>query len=170
MQHEPENLKWLVDRVERLNPHIIIEIGVREGGTLKFWEQLIGQGLGDVVIGVDIEPRILWDYELSTKNIIIIRGDSLDCSMLRKVTCILGNRKADFLYLDADDSNVLHDFTNYSPFVRKGGIIGIHDFNLGTQKHFPGMPPYVSNLYSLLKGKKEYDNRGKGVMIWYKEV
>jgi len=168
VQHEIENLKWLVDKVEELCPHVIIEIGVREGGTLKFWEQLIGQTCDDLLIGVDIHPKIRWGWESSPKSIKIVQGNSLELDTIGKVATLLGSRLADFLYLDADDSNILHDFTNYSPFVREGGIVGVHDFNLGTQKHFPETPPYISNLYSLLKGRKEYDDRDKGVVIWYK--
>ena len=42
---------------------------------------------------------------------------------------ILGKRKIDLLFIDADHSyaGVKQDFNMYSPLVRKGGIIALHD-------------------------------------------
>ena len=152
----------LVNMVETLKPHVIIEIGVQYGGSLKFWEQLLQPG--DLLIGVDIlTPQISWDWPASDLDIVMITGDSTELDTVSQVVEQLENKQADFLYLDGDHSldTIQKDFKNYSPLVRSGGIVGFHD--LYTDHKNP------KKVFDTLQGrKKEWHLGGQGTGIWWK--
>lgn len=127
---DPAELFWLVNLVKKLNPKIVIEIGVEDGGTLKFWEQLLPEG--GLLIGIDIcdpKNKVAWDWRGSNREIHLIDGNSGDVKVLQKVHQILGKREADFLFIDGEHSDeaVRRDFSLYSGFVRSGGLVGFHD-------------------------------------------
>lgn len=168
----------LVNIVENLNPHIIIEIGVEFGGSLKFWEQLLKPG--DMLIGVDIlVPRISWDWTNSDIDIVMITGNSTEpetvTQMIEQLALVsmadaikdkqleMDYVQADFLYLDGDHSldTVQKDFKNYSPLVRSGGIVGFHDLHTDH-----GNPKKV---FDQLQGRKEvWHLGGQGTGLWWK--
>lgn len=124
---------WLVSKVEQMSPHIIIEIGTGEGGTLRVWERIIDAG--DLVISIDIRPDvdrlIQWNYKNSDRQIILTTGDSTDSNIVKLVEQTLAGRKADFLFIDGGHTYeiVSKDFRNYIPFVRIGGLVGFHDLS-----------------------------------------
>ena len=171
----------LVNYAEALNPQVIIEIGVQEGRSLKLWEQILPpRGL---LIGIDINPRtyeyIRWDWRNSDRRIELIIGDgSCDGTHIGDSTCpltvekvrqILGDRKVDVLFIDGGHaySDVKSDFQNYSPFVRKGGIVGFHDIKPEAE---PGIAKF---FFRELKGKKESleeeGSQAYGTGVWFKE-
>lgn len=147
----PDELFWMVNKVESLNPHTIIEIGVERGGSLKFWEQVVEPE--DLVIGVDINPKvgtsfIQWAWRNSDRNMKIVIGDSTKDETVGIVRKHLAGRKVNFLFIDGDhkgDSPML-DFKRYVSFVRSGGIVGFHDIWLELEPR---------NLFRSLEGKKE---------------
>jgi len=153
---------WMVEKAESTTPHCILEIGVKYGGSLKFWERLVLPN--DLVIGVDNNPDTLnyrrWKWENSNREIHVIIGDSRDAETVEKVKKILDGRKVDFLFIDGGhgihegpiggrqvcvDSIPAKDFKNYSPFVRSGGIVLVADLG----------EPCPMKLWNSLEGKKE---------------
>jgi len=152
---------WLVNEVEKINPHVIIEIGVRRGGSLKFWEQVVQPG--DLVIGVDINPQVEWETVFSHRKVVVIRGDSRQESTVKRVAETLGGKQADFLFIDGQHSyeTCLSDFNKYSGFVRKGGIVGFHDLCSSFK--------YPKKVFDMLKGRKKEKLQGRGTGIWWKE-
>lgn len=122
-----EEFWWLIRQVQDLSPHVIMEVGVHHGGSLKFWEQILQPG--DLLIGVDYEPQLDWDVSKSDRRIIIYKGRSEDSSTVQAVRESLGGREADFIFLDGSHeySVVSWDFENYSPLLRAGGLLAIHD-------------------------------------------
>jgi len=174
IRHE---FRWMVEKAESTNPHVILEIGVKYGGSLKFWERLVLPN--DLVIGVDNNPDTLiyrrWKWENSNREIHVIIGDSRDPKTVRKVEKILNGRLADFLFIDGGhgvhegpiggvrhcvDSIPEKDFKNYSPFVRSGGIVLVADLG----------EPCPLDLWNSLTGKKEKygDHPSLGHGAWWK--
>jgi len=153
-----EEFYWLLNKVEALSPRSIIEIGVEFGGSLKFWEQILSPG--DLLIGIDYAPQIDWDWEGSDREIVIIKGRSESSSTVERVKEILGERKADFLFIDATHTPeaARQDWLNYGQFLRSGGIVGFHDLSL------------VQEFYDTLEGRKEKSLRTIGTGIWWKEA
>lgn len=107
----------------------ILELGVAEGGTLKIWEKLLPQNKNSLLVGVDIDPKITWDYKDSIVNIQIVTGPSEKDSTREAVKKILNGRKVDFLFIDTRHWNdaVKIDLYEYGGFVRDDGIIAFHD-------------------------------------------
>ncbi|MCW4051237.1 MAG: class I SAM-dependent methyltransferase [Candidatus Bathyarchaeota archaeon] len=160
-----EEFFWLVNEVEKIDPHIIIEIGVQYGGSLKFWEQLVKPG--DLVIGLDnrldLSKVMSWDYERSDRNVVLVVGNSMASETVEKVRGNLGEREADFLFIDGGHSfkAVSSDFENYSKFVREGGLVAFHDLYLEAG--------YPKKFFDTLKGKKrECHADYYGVGVWWK--
>jgi predicted O-methyltransferase YrrM len=55
---------------------------------------------------------------------------------------ILDDRKVDFLFIDGDHTyeGVTRDFEMYSPLVKRGGIIAIHDIVPASPENVGGVP------------------------------
>jgi cephalosporin hydroxylase len=134
--HHAGDLYWMVNKVEQLKPHKILEIGVCNGGSLRFWAELADL----FAVGVDINPDIVnsipWDWKSNAKTHLII-GDSTDLNTIEKVKKTVGG-VIDFLYIDGnhDYSHVQQDFLNYSKLVRTGGIVGFHDLDVPDTRKF----------------------------------
>jgi hypothetical protein len=177
-QRLPE-FQWLVNEVTQLNPlHVILEIGVMRGGSLKFWEQLVQPD--DLVIGVDNDVwtedlvKSQWDWEHSDRNIKIIIGDSRAKTTIDRVKEALYGRLVDFLFIDGGhgcapqhnpyvrlpciDNTPKRDFENYSPFVRSGGLVCVADLG----------EPCCNDTYEALTGKKKKLVGQDGHGLWWK--
>lgn len=158
----PAPLFWLVNKVEQVSPHVIIEIGIGIGGGMKVWEQLLDPG--DLYIGVDrrpkIEEEIFWDWRNSNRRIEIVIGDSTIPETALKVGEILSYRKVDFLYIDGSHSYeaAKADFKNYMPFVRSGGLVGFHDVESHLEQK-TGEATAVKKFFDELGGRKETSSR-----------
>lgn len=157
---DPAELLWLVNLVEKTNPKIIIEIGVQNGGSLKFWEQLLPEG--GVLIGIDTnnpQKVVGWDWRESNREIHLIEGNSGDAGVVLKVHKILGQKEADFLFIDGEHSDeaVQRDFSLYVGFVRSGGLVGFHDI-------YEAM-----NFFRFLAGMKSVAHNKIGTGVWYKD-
>lgn len=69
------------------------------------------------------------------------------------------NLAIDLLFIDADHSykGVSSDWKNWSPFVRKGGVIVFHDYYTDTKKYgHPGVRRFVNELTADPKVKKNF--------------
>lgn len=62
----------------------------------------------------------------------LLKADSHRKETLEKIKEILDGELLDFLFIDADHSyeGVKMDFEMYSPLVKPGGIIALHDIHL----------------------------------------
>ena len=160
----PDEFYWLVNLVETLNPKTIIEIGVADGGSLKFWEQLLPEN--GLLIGVDICDSVRWDYRNSDRRIHLVEGDSRSTETILKVKQLLSGASIDFLYIDGDHGYeyVKTDFLNYSPLVRSKGLVGFHDISLHETHEGP------TRFFNEIEGKKDaleiQPDMGTGV--WWK--
>ncbi len=126
-QH-PEELGWLLDQVKKLNPKIILEIGVQNGGTSICWLDILPDD--GLLIGVDIiqkRPHMEGLDENYKFKFILKDSNSTNC--YNKVINILVNKYIDFLFIDGshDYYQIKKDYELYKHLVRSGGIIAFHD-------------------------------------------
>lgn len=128
-----DELWEVVQELQSRGVRSMIEIGVSRGGSMWIWNLATQQGQ---TIGVDNEDRItssqepiFWEF---TPNITYIVGDSHSSEIIQQVASVLNGAQVDFLWIDGDHSykGCKADFENYSSFVKPGGLIGIHDYNL----------------------------------------
>lgn len=123
----------------RSKPKIILEIGTYDGGTLFFLSKfaspdatIITMDLPLVRDGAGYTPTKIPFYKSfksQNQKIYFIRDNSRSISTIEKVKKIINEKKIDVLFIDGDHSyeGVKKDFENYSPFVKKGGLIAFHD-------------------------------------------
>lgn len=126
----PEELYWLVNKVEQLHPKTILEIGTEFGGTFKFWEQVLPEN--GLLIGIDLNHR--FNITKSNKNIQLITGDSTKPKTYGEFLKVLSTTKpnfVDFIFIDGghDENTVTNDFNIYKKHLSKGGMIAFHDIN-----------------------------------------
>lgn len=117
-------LLWLLEKLQMINPKVILEIGVHQGYSIEVWKRAFKPAL---TIGIETDIHAL-DY----KDFVLINLDSHSPKALRRVGVLLSHNKylkLDFLFIDGDHTyeGVKKDFEMYSPLVRKGGIIAFDD-------------------------------------------
>lgn len=122
-------IEMIRDLVKERNIENALEIGMAHGGTLQIWRDYCK----GKIIGVDLpQAEIFHENNLDKfKSCYLIEGNSHDPKTLERVKNILGDEKLGMLYIDGDHSyiGVKKDFEMYSPLVRNGGLIILHDTN-----------------------------------------
>ncbi len=119
---DPLELWPVVQRLNALHPVRTLEIGVQYGGTTRFWQLLT---VGPVVaIDMDIS-QLTVDFSDYTPPL-FIQGDSTARETVEKAR---ERAPYDFLWIDGGHTHgiAMADWDNYSPMVRPGGLVGIHD-------------------------------------------
>lgn len=135
----PLEIEQLYLTVCDLKPRRVLEVGTAEGGTLYLWIQAATADA--TIISVDLpggrfgggypECRTAL-YEAFTRTeqtLHLLRADSHDPRTVEQVRQILADEPVDLLFIDADHTyeGVKTDFLQYSPMVRRGGLIAFHD-------------------------------------------
>lgn len=125
-------LEQLVEIVKRLKPSRVLEIGSQDGGTLWAWSQVAADDA--VLVSVDLpDPSYqhtpMRRHKRGDQVLAVIQADSTDPATAYLAESALGNEPVDFLFIDADHSYeaVSRDWANYSPLVRPGGVVALHD-------------------------------------------
>jgi cephalosporin hydroxylase len=119
---DPAELCQVVERLNVLRPSRTLEIGVQYGGTTRFW-QLLTAGS---VVAVDMDTsQVVVDFSDHAPPL-FIQGDSTNPETIAKVRELA---PYDFLWIDGGHTHEIarSDWDNYSPMVRPGGLVGIHD-------------------------------------------
>jgi cephalosporin hydroxylase len=118
---------WFYRAVEKIEPKVIVEIGIKEGGNLQIMSTHLPQD--GLAIGIDPRQDIPWDLSDLECKPVHIQGDSHSPETLKQLKALLQKKKIDVLFIDGDHSTqgMLADFKDYSPLVKKGGIIAVHD-------------------------------------------
>jgi glycosyltransferase involved in cell wall biosynthesis len=126
-----DELAWLVDKVKKLNPTAILEIGIESGGTLKIWEQLLKQEKNSILIGIDLSPNMQWDITQSKVSVTVLKGDAHTPEVIHEVIEIIKDRKFDFIFIDSTHTPkaVRLETETYKNFLKPCGVIGYHDIN-----------------------------------------
>jgi len=139
---KPKQIRWEITEtakiVENLKPKTVLEIGTAKGGTLFLWSRLASEDATIVSIDMPWEngggyPN--WKTDLYQKfsspkqKLTLLRADSHQTSTLENLRSIIAKDEIDLLFIDGDHTydGVKKDYEMYSPLVRDGGIIAMHD-------------------------------------------
>ena len=174
--HSKGEFKELINFLEELKPRVILEIGTHRGGTFKFFARIIPKD--GLLIGIEPDRDHLSSrYPLPKKEIHLVRGFSWEGEVLGEVKKILGKRRIDFLYIDADHRyrRVKEDFELYSPLLSKTGVIGFHDIRTPKKEKYQsfGVKCFFDEVRKGSKSKeilfgKDYEG-SDGIGLLFKE-
>ncbi len=129
----------LLGVLRRARPRVMMEIGTALGGTLFMFMRVAADDARAVSVdlpggggggGYRVERIPLYKaLALPLQQVELIRDDSHDPLVLRRVQDWLAGDQLDFLMIDGDHSyeGVKQDYEFYSPLVRPGGLIAFHD-------------------------------------------
>lgn len=119
-----------LELINALKPSLVMEIGSGSSGT----QFLLGQALPsvDTIFALDLKvwhQKLLKHFSRPELRRICIEGSSYSPSTVERVRKLLDGRSIDVLFIDGDHryEGVRADFEAYSPFVRPGGLIALHD-------------------------------------------
>jgi|SRR5579862_1190851 len=152
---QTDEILWLLGHIRREAPRTIVEIGTDEGGTLFLWSRAAPSDA--VLVAVDTRPLgplgRLSRYALVRRAFarngqrieFLLPRDSHDPATVEELRAILSGVPIDFLFIDGDHTydGVRCDFELYSPLVRPGGIIALHDI---ASTIAPGVSRFWSEL------------------------
>ncbi len=169
----------------KIKPKLILEIGTYDGGTLFFLSKFAHPDATIITIdlpiirqGAGYSPAKIPFYKaFKSKNqkIHFIRENSHTIAAITKVQKILKRKKIDVLFIDGDHTykGVKKDYENFSPFVRKGGLIAFHDI----VEHPNELKCEVDRFWNEIKENCEYrefiSEKGKkwaGIGLIYKNT
>ena len=159
--------------LKRKNRGICAEIGLGFYGSTHFlWRQIFKE-----VITLEYQIDRIFAFRenlhkfyskpiLNDKKSKFVFGKSHDPSTVKKLMQILGNKKLDMLFIDGGHNfeEVFSDFHVYQSFVRKGGIIALHDcLNNISGKGVYKFINHIQKLQSKIKFKKIIHSRSLGI-------
>jgi len=153
----------LVKAVKDLQPKIVLEIGTAGGGTLFYWTQAAAKDA--TLISIDLpfgrfgagylptKAKFLEGLAKEQQKIFLIPGDSHLDETKAKLEKILAGRQIDFMFIDGDHTyeGARADFFRYSPLVRSGGLIALHDIvyhQFDTDAQVYKLWPEIKKLYA----------------------
>lgn len=135
-QQKYTELELLLDLVRSRDVHHVVEIGGMYGGTLWALRQVAtgkcicvdwfqSGGPGSLYLHRHRSEGLL-EY---ASDYVLVNADSTLESTRDTVLEHLDGEPLDFLFIDGDHSlpGVTRDFELYSPLVKKGGLIALHD-------------------------------------------
>lgn len=183
---DQKRLKWLTDNgiqllqnarefeclCHKLTPlqiNNVLEIGSYSGASIYMFAGHCNSGANIICIDPYPKPKIHNVFNELDKNfnVHLIQERSqeeLVPSIVQQIT-----DKVDFLHIDGEHSYeaVKYDFETYSPFVRDGGLIAIHDIcgPMGEYKY--EVKKYWEELKKEVRSYEEivFGNRGFGIGI-----
>lgn len=125
----PDDALRLAEAVWRLQPDVILETGVYEGGTSLLFATLCRMAGKGRVIGVEIAPRPGVRETLATHGIELIEGDSAAPETAARVRSRIHAGESVFLFLDSDHSrrHVAAELELYAPLVTEGSYAVVAD-------------------------------------------
>jgi predicted O-methyltransferase YrrM len=123
-----------LERIGRLRPQRVCEIGTSAGGTLYLLTRVSAPDALVVSIDLAISPHtkaLRARLAKPGQRVVSIAGDSHDESTATQLERLLAGEPLDALFIDGDHSyeGVRADFERYAPLVRGGGIVALHDIN-----------------------------------------
>lgn len=129
----PIGTRWLLGRMRELRPKVYMEIGCAHLATFKLYEDLLPPAPDGFALGLDVRDYKEWpDYSSSSGcDFKFIAENSASDEALELVKEALGGREIDYLFIDGNHyvDYVVKDWENYSPLVRSGGLVAIHDLD-----------------------------------------
>lgn len=181
-QHRPEIFGLLSLLCER-NVKTMLEIGTNRGGTLYLYMKSLPKDAKVMTMDIKIQNRnLLESFKSGDQKLWILEGNSTHPDTIQKVKEYFPDG-LDYLFIDGDHSyeGVKQDFINYSPLVKKGGLIGFHDiiednetrYGIITGGWAGGVPQFWNEIKDQYNCKEFVQNPlqdglGLGVIEWEK--
>jgi predicted O-methyltransferase YrrM len=172
----------LLEILRQSPPEYVCEIGTASGGTLFLLTQVCRPDalLLSIDLGLSFERSLVHARFAGRKQrIVSIRGDSRTSGTLARVRSLLHGHPLDLLFIDGNHSyeGVKADFANYSPLVRSGGLIVLHDivpdhgtrYGKPTTSYTGGVPAFWNGLKAQRRTSEliedpEQDGYGIGIV------
>lgn len=164
MQVKEETVQ-LMDLLAKEKIKNFMEVGIADGMTFYLWSALSEDSA--LKVGIDF-PNGGWGIRRSytemaavkqrllsiSPNTYILFGNSHDKNVKDWAEKTIGDEKLDFLFIDGDHSyeGAKQDYDFYSKFVKKGGLIALHDIK-NTKTH-KDTGCFVWKLWNELSGDK----------------
>ena len=173
-----EEISALLSMVAKAGPRTVLEIGTANGGTLFLLSRVSAPSA--TLVSID-KPNggfgggypkslipVFRSFAVNGQKVVLVRGDSHDGATISSTREALDGRQVDFLFIDGDHSyeGVQSDFRIYSPLVRKGGIIALHDIVPGLISHVGEVPRFWAEIrrsYESHEIVKDWGQGGAGI-------
>jgi predicted O-methyltransferase YrrM len=184
LQKRAEILR-LMEIMRARRPATICEIGTASGGTTFLFAHAAPPDATILTVDLTLtRSRVaaIGAFAQAGQKIICLQGDSHLEETCRAVCEALAGRELDLLYLDGDHryEGVSEDFKLYSPLVRAGGMIVLHDivadyrtrYGRETVSETGGVPQFWQELRSVhrvleeIVEDPEQDGLGIGILNW----
>jgi cephalosporin hydroxylase len=158
----PEEITALLRILEAESPRTVLEIGTAQGGTLFMLTRVAAPDA--LVVSVDLRrgqfgggypawrAPLYRSFARADQRVELVVGDSHDPRIGQRIRRLLDGRALDFLFIDGDHSyeGIRRDFADYTPLVRPGGVVALHDIVPGGPgKH--GDPGGVPEFWQEIK-------------------
>ena len=145
----------LVALLQKRRPRVVVEIGTATGGTLAAW--CAAADPRATIVSIDLpggvhgggyaywRTAIYKQFAKPQQTLHLLRADSHQAATLQRLKLLLPPGGIDFLFIDGDHTyaGVKADFEMYSPLVRTGGLIALHDICV----HAPEMDCHVDEFW-----------------------
>jgi predicted O-methyltransferase YrrM len=148
-------IEALLTIVRDHDSHRILEIGTANGGTLYLltWASAPNARLLSLDIR-EFEPlrrHLFESFGHAGKKVVVMQGDS-HLETTRDAVSRFFGAPIDVLFIDGDHSgeSVRRDYELYSPLVRPGGLIVLHDIVDGPESLVGGVPVFWREVRSEL--------------------
>lgn len=170
----PSEIEALLGRLEALRPRTILEIGTSFGGTLFLLATVAADDA--LLLTVDLpdsghgqsyskrRAKLYRAFARRSQRIELLRMDSHEDGTLERVKALLGESRIDFLFIDGDHTyeGVRDDYDMYTPLVREGGLIGLHDIVPGASEFVGGVPRFWQELKTQVDVDEIVEDWGHG--------
>lgn len=131
----PEDMILMQELIFKVQPDVIIEIGIAHGGSLIYYASIMELLNKGNVIGVDIEIRehnrkVLQNHPL-IKRVELIEGDSTSPEIIQEIRKRIHNNSKVIVCLDSNHTkyHVLKELQLYQEFIVPGCYIVVFDTN-----------------------------------------
>ncbi len=176
----------LLRLLQREPPRRVCEIGGDKGGTVSLFAQAAATDAQLLSLDINYRPALMQAlprFARSGQTITCIAADSHASQTEAAARRWLGGECLDFLFIDGDHSltGVARDFAMYTPLVRRGGLIALHDiipdyrtrYGRETSCDAGGVPVFWDKLKSEARfpirefiADRQQDGYGLGVVFW----
>lgn len=164
----------LARRVKELRPEVVVEIGTHAGGTLFVLSHCAHPRA--TVVSIDLPGAqfsggrptllnlVLPRVPLPTQRFQRLQGDSHNRTSVDWLRGVLRGLPVDLMLIDGDHTygGVKQDFETYSPFVRSGGMVVLHDIVAHTRDTECKVDIFWNEIKKTLKHEELIENPSQG--------
>jgi predicted O-methyltransferase YrrM len=171
-------IRALLEQLAELRPRTVVEIGTARGGTLFLLTRVAASHA--TVVSIDLpggefgggytrrRGLLYRQFARPHQRLRLILGDAGARATVARVEKTVGG-SIDFLFIDGDHryEGIRRDFESYSPLVRPGGLIAIHDIVPGPVEAVGDVPRFWQEVRG--PGSEEiverWDQGGYGIGV-----